>query len=106
MRAELHAGTFCASSSPWPLRETLARQLVPRGSGLPQPGQVHAAEDRRCLGELDLVVLDDLESVAPGIMEVEAAPGQDLHPGLLQRRAHGGLVVDDQAEVAVIVGTL
>src|SRR3546814_1076531 len=49
---------------------------------------------------------DDLVAVAPGIEESEETPGQRLDSGLRQRLAHRLLVVDHQAEVAVVVGRL
>src|SRR5436190_6401472 len=88
------------------LGEPLARELILRGGRLLEPVVTHTAQDRGRLGELDLVVLDDLEPIAPGIEEVEPAAGEDLHAGLLQRRADGGLVVDHQPEVPVLVRRL
>jgi hypothetical protein len=35
-----------------------------------QVRQTHAAEDVRCFGELDIVIANDLEAVAPWIAEV------------------------------------
>ena len=45
----------------------------------------HPGEHGRGLRELDVAVVDDLEAVAPGIAEVEAAPGEDLDAGRLER---------------------
>jgi hypothetical protein len=38
--------------------------------------QPHAAQHVRCLGELDVVVADDLYTVAPRIEEIEKLTGQ------------------------------
>lgn len=44
--------------------------------------------------------------LAPRIAEVQAASRQDLHAVLLERAADGLPVIDDEAEVAVLVGRL
>ena len=58
--------------------------------------------------ELDVAVADDLEPVAPGVEEVEAPPGvgDDREALTLRRLARRGDVVDDEAEVAMVVGGL
>ena len=45
----------------------------------------HRVENLRRLGVLDVPVLHDLDVIAPGIEEVEAAARQDLRTGLLTR---------------------
>jgi hypothetical protein len=49
---------------------------------------------------LDPLVAHDLDTVTPGIVEIEEWAGQDLHAGFLERAAHGLLVIDDEPEVA------
>ncbi len=66
----------------------------------------HAAQHVRRLRELDVVVADDLDAVAPGVAEVEEAARQRLDARLDQRVAHGLLVVDDEAEMTAVVGGL
>src|SRR5439155_20229282 len=58
------------------------------------------------LGELDVVVADDLDAVAPRVAEIEELAGQGLDTGLGHRPAHRLLVVDHQAKVPAIVGRL
>jgi len=63
----------------------------------------HAAQHIGRLGELDIVVADDLDAIAPGVAEVEEGPGQGFDAGLGHRPADRVLVVDHQAEVAAVV---
>src|SRR5262245_61033520 len=65
--------------------------------------EVHATEDLRRLGELDLVVLNDLHTVAVGIEEVEPPARENLRSRRRQRLPHRLLVVDDEPKVAVRV---
>ena len=66
----------------------------------------HAAQNVRRLGELDVVVADDLDSVAPGIKEIEEATGQRLDVRRRERAANRVLVVDHEAKMAAVVGRL
>src|SRR5262245_27027652 len=68
--------------------------------------EAHAAQHVRRLRELDVVIPDDLDAVAPGIAEIKEAPGQHLDPGLRQRLAHRLFVIDDQAEMPAVIGGL
>ena len=77
--------------------------LRARPRALRQAAQVHGREHLGRLGELDVAVLDDLDVVAPRVDEVEPAAGQDLGARLLERLAQRRAVVDDEAEVAVLV---
>src|SRR5204862_6623406 len=58
--------------------------------------------------ELDVAVADPLEAVAPGVAEVEAPArvGDDRDALALGRRARRCDVVDDEAEVPVVIGRL
>jgi hypothetical protein len=47
---------------------------------------------------LDLVVVHDLDPVAPRTEEVETATGQDLDALAVERLAHRTRVVDDQPD--------
>ena len=60
----------------------------------------------RRFGELDVVIADDLDAIAPRIAEVEEPAGNDVHTRIRERRANGFLVVDDEAEVSAVVGAL
>src|SRR5690349_5632785 len=68
--------------------------------------QAHAAQDVRRLGELDVVVADYLDAVAPGIAEVEKLPGQRLHARLRERAAHRLLVIDHEPKMTAVIGAL
>ncbi len=68
--------------------------------------QPHAAQDVRRLGELYVVVADDLEAIAPRVAEVEERPRQHFDACFDQRSADGVLVVDHEPEMATIVRRL
>ena len=52
-------------------RHSLVSQLLDGLRGLCEVCQAHASQDMRCLGELDVVVADDLDAVAPRVEEVQ-----------------------------------
>ena len=60
--------------------------------------QSHAAQHVRRLGELDIVVADDLDAIAPRVEKVEKRAGQGLDPRIGQRLADGILVVDHKSK--------
>ena len=66
----------------------------------------HAAEHVRRLGELDVVIADDLDAVAPRIEKIEKLTGQRLYTHLGQRLPHRFLVIDDKPEMTAVVGSL
>jgi hypothetical protein len=66
-------------------------KLTPRVVGLAQPVEPHAAQHRLGLAELDLAVVDDLDEVAPGVVEAESAARADLDAGLLSARRTAAL---------------
>src|ERR1044072_1613331 len=68
--------------------------------------QVHAAQHVRRLGELDVVVADDLDAIAPRVEKIEKPARQHIDSRVSQRLADGLLVVDHKPEVAAIVGGL
>src|SRR5581483_9408404 len=71
-----------------------------------EPVEAHRTEDRGRLGELDVAVVDDLDVVAPRIVEVERAARADAHAGFGERLARSFLVVDYQAEVPGLIRRL
>src|SRR5262245_9500350 len=81
-------------------------ELLDRALVLRQVGEPHPAQHVRRLGELDVVVPDDLYSVAPGVAEIEEAAGQRLDPRRRQRAAHRVLVVDHESKMTAVVGGL
>ena len=87
-------------------RHTLVSQLLDGLRGLCEICQAHAAQNMRRLGELDVVVADDLNTVAPRVEKIQEAPGQDLHAGGGQSCAHGLLVIDHEPEMAAVVAGL
>lgn len=86
-------------------REALPAELREGRGALPEL-EAHAPQNLRRLRELNVSVLDDLDEVAPRVAEVEPAPAQDLHAGLLEGAARRLLVVHHEAEVAMVVGRL
>ena len=85
--------------------DSLGAELVARPGGLPEV-ELEAPQDRRRLRELHLVVLHDLDEVAPRIAKVETTAAEDLDSRRLERPPRRVLVVDDEPEVAVLVGRL
>src|SRR5215472_6206627 len=84
----------------------LVLELLDRALVLRQVGEPHPAQHVRGLGELDVVVADDLYSVAPGVAEIEEWAGQRLDPRRRQRAADRVLVVDHEAKMTTVVGGL
>src|SRR6478672_5224365 len=68
--------------------------------------QSHAAQHVRRLGELDIVVADNLYAIAPGVEKVEKRAGQRLDPRIGQRLADGILVVDHKPKMTSLVSRL
>ena len=58
------------------------------------------------LGELDVVVADDLDAVAPGIAKIEEGSVDQGDSGGVERLAGRLLVIDHQAEMAAVVRRL
>src|SRR5829696_5669392 len=78
-------------------------QLLARLLGLAEPVEAHALEDLRRLRELDVLVGDDLDVVAPGVANPIPADVGSRFPGGPERPVP---FVDDQPEVAMVVGRL
>src|SRR2546430_897059 len=87
-------------------RHALVSQLLDGLRGLCEACQAHPAQDMRRLGELDVVVADDLDAVAPRVEEVQEAPRKDLDASSGQCCPYGFLVIDHQPEVTPIVTRL
>src|SRR5262245_1704716 len=68
--------------------------------------QSHATQHVRRLAELNIVVADDLDAVAPWIPEIEKRAGQRFDTGSGQRLADRLLVIDHETEMAAVVGGL
>ena len=68
--------------------------------------QAHAAENMRRLGELDVIVADDLDAVASRVEKVQKAPWQDIDACSGQGRSNSLFVIDHQPEVPTIVAGL
>src|SRR5713226_3433150 len=66
----------------------------------------HAAQHIRRLGELNILVPDDLYAVAPGVAKVEKRSGERLDSRVAQCLASGLLVIDHKSKVTSIVGGL
>src|SRR5215475_9815335 len=65
----------------------------------------HTLEHVRCLGELDVVIGHDFDPIAPRIAEIEPLVNT-LEAKLFQSSAHRFPVIDDKAEVTLVVGPL
>ncbi len=68
--------------------------------------QPHAAQHIGRLGELDVFIADNLDTVPPRIAEIEKPAGQDGNASLRQRGADSFLVVDDESEMSAAIGSL
>src|SRR5438309_373422 len=66
----------------------------------------HAAQHIRRLGELNILVPDDLYAVAPRVEKVEKRSGEGLDARVAQCLASGLLVIDHKSKVTPIVGGL
>src|SRR5262245_66426836 len=63
------------------------RKLLDRFLVLGEMRQSHATQHVRGLGELNIVIADDLDAVAPWIPEVEKRAGQQFDTGIDERLA-------------------
>jgi hypothetical protein len=70
---------------------------------LGQVHQAHATHHIRRLGELNIVVTDDLYSVAPGVPKIKERTIEWSNTSGLECFAGRLLVVDDETEMATIV---
>src|SRR5262249_30184254 len=105
-RTDVRSSTRTGSWSISRLRQSLLAQLVQGLRTLLESLETHPGQHPRGLRELHVAVVDDLNEVAPGVAEVQAATGLDDRAHALQRGAHGVLVVDHEPEVAGVVGPL
>jgi hypothetical protein len=83
--------------------EALSSKFGSRLLALAESLELHPAEDRRRLGELNVSVIDNLDVIAPRVAEIKRASG--LHTDVLfsQAFADGLLVVDHKPEVPRVV---
>src|SRR5262249_23265234 len=99
--------TCLAARGPLSARgHALVTELLDRLGVLGEMGEPHSAQHVRRFGELDIVVADDLDAIAPRIEEIEKWTGQRLEPRRRERAAHRVLVVDHESEMAAAVGRL
>ena len=100
----LFSGTFTLPGTCFRLTgpDALPRQLDRARRGSCRIAEAHGIQHFGGLGKLDVAVVDDLDAVAPGVEEVEAAARQDLCSHLRKRAAERCPVVDHEAEVAVL----
>jgi len=87
-------------------RHALLVELLDRRLVLRQMRQSHAAQDVGCFGELDVLITDNLDPVAPWVEEVKKRAGQGFDSRFSQRFADRILVVDHQSKMAALVGGL
>src|SRR6516162_759678 len=85
---------------------SLFRELLDRLRVLRKMRKPHSSQHVRRLGELYIVVGNDLEAIAPGITEVEERSGQDINARFGQRPANRVLVIDYKPEMATVVWRL
>src|ERR1700746_4205800 len=65
--------------------------------------QAHATQHIGCLGELNIVITNDLHSVAPGVPKIEERTVKYGNTRCLECLAGRFFVVHDETEVAAIV---
>src|SRR5690606_32817523 len=87
-------------------RHALVLQLPHRLLVLGQVRQPPATKHVRRLGELNVVIADDLDAVPPWVEEIQKAPRQRLNASFLQGRAYRLLVIDHQCKVPAVAGRL
>ena len=86
--------------------EALAAQFLLRQLRLLYAIQAHASQDTGRFRELDVAVIDDLDVVAPRIVEVKRSRWLNSNPGLQHRPSDRFHVVNDEAKVPRTVGRL
>jgi hypothetical protein len=87
-------------------RHVLRSQFFERLLVLSEMRQSHAAQHVWRLGELDIVVTDNLDAIAPWVEKVEKRSRQRLDPGIGQSLADCIFVVDHKSEMAALVSRL
>src|SRR6185369_5452630 len=73
---------------------------------LGQVREPHSAQHAGCLGELDVVVSDDLDAIAPRVAKIEEAPFERGDTSRLELLAGRFLVIDNQTEMATVISGL
>src|SRR5215467_2698665 len=84
----------------------LVGQFLHRLLVLGKMRQPHSAQDVRRLGELDVVVAYDLDTVAPRVEEIKKLTRQWIHARVRQGAADGILVIDHESKMTAVVGRL
>ena len=69
-------------------------------------GEPHSAQHGGGFGELNVLITNDLDAVAPWIEEIKKRPGKDRYARLGKGRADGFLIVDNEAEMPTVVRAL
>ena len=69
-------------------------------------GEPHSAQHGGGFGELNVLVTNDLDAVAPWIEEIKKRPGKDCYARLGKGRADGFLIVDNEDEMPTVVRAL
>jgi hypothetical protein len=87
-------------------RHALVGKLFNRFCVLRQMRESHAAQYVRRLTELDIIVGDDLDAVAPRVEEIEKPARQRLNAQIGQRLANRFLVIDHKSKMTAIVSGL
>src|SRR6267154_3390118 len=83
-------------------RHALVGQLAPRLLGLVE-SKSHRVQHMRRLGELNIPVFDDLDTIAPGVEKVEERPGQEAPARGLHLRPYTRTIIDDEPEMPAAV---
>ena len=71
-------------------------QFLLRAFILRQMGKPHSAQHGGGFGELNVLVTNDLDAVAPWIEEIKKRPGKDCYARLGKGRADGFPIVDNE----------
>ena len=82
------------------------RQLPLGALILGQMVEPHAAQHVGCFGELNVLIINDLNAVAPWIVEVEERSFKLCEACLSKSTTSGLLIVDNRTEMTTLVGRL
>src|SRR5581483_1203684 len=84
-------------------RHALFPQFLQRLIVLREMRHTHPAQHMRRLGELDVVVADDLDAVPPRIEEIQEPPRERLDARRGECLAHRFLVIDHEAKMPAVI---
>src|SRR5271170_2000587 len=68
--------------------------------------QAHAAQHVRCFGELNILIINNLNAVSPWIAEVKERPFEQHNACLSKSMTSSLLIIDDKTEMTTVVGRL